>query len=285
MTNSTKSKLLQGLGIVLILEIGLIHLLNAQAEYEEVSYMGWLFVANFTGALIAALGIYRKQLLGWMVGLVVAIGSIVGYSWSRTRGMPGMQIEAWLAPYGIVALALEGIYLLLIINRPWRLVSLASQSEDRSILRYLLPSAGFLALMSISILAYFWDATVFQAYGSHVGSIKQVRELTATDDNVLTNDYGIQVIQVATSMMGGIADVRLRILDPNKAHAFLQNQAAMLVGDQALILAPHMHSHAGSRLKPGQVFVVFFPTEQLIQPGTEVSLVFGKIRTETVLVK
>jgi hypothetical protein len=86
-------------------------------------------------------------------------------------------------------------------------------------------------------------------------------------------------------MMGGIIDVRLRIIDPDKAHAFLQNQAAVLAGDKALILAPHMHSHVGARLKTGKIYVVFFPTDQIIQPGSQVSLVFGKVRTEAVVVK
>jgi hypothetical protein len=86
-------------------------------------------------------------------------------------------------------------------------------------------------------------------------------------------------------MMGSIVDVRMKIMDPNKAHALLQNQAALLVDQQALILAPHMHSHGGTRLKAGKVFVVFFPTQQIIQPGSDVSLVFGNLRVEPVRVK
>ena len=50
-----KSKLFHWLGIFLILETGLLHILTAQAEYEEAAYLGYLFAANFIGALIADL--------------------------------------------------------------------------------------------------------------------------------------------------------------------------------------------------------------------------------------
>jgi hypothetical protein len=49
-----ESKFLHWYGIVLILEIGLLHILTAQSEYEEAAYMGYLFAANFFGSLIAA---------------------------------------------------------------------------------------------------------------------------------------------------------------------------------------------------------------------------------------
>jgi hypothetical protein len=86
-------------------------------------------------------------------------------------------------------------------------------------------------------------------------------------------------------MVGSIVDVRLKIVDPDKAHALLQNQAALLVGQQSLILAPHMHSHNSTRLKAGKMFILFFPTQGVISPGSQVSLVFGPVRVEPVTVK
>ena len=116
-----KSKFLHWLAIILILEIGLLHIITAQGEYEEAAYMGYLFAANFFGSLIAALGIYHKQFWGWMLGLVIAAGSIAGYIWSRTLGMPGMNVEEWFTPYGIVSMSLEGAFILLVLLRPWKI--------------------------------------------------------------------------------------------------------------------------------------------------------------------
>jgi hypothetical protein len=86
-------------------------------------------------------------------------------------------------------------------------------------------------------------------------------------------------------MMGSIVDVRIKVIDTEKAHALLQNQAALLVNQQVLILAPHMHSHTGGRLKAGKIFTIFFPTEKIITAGSQVSLVFGPVRVEPVTVK
>lgn len=280
-----KFKILQWLAIILIVEIGLIHLFTAQAEYEEAAYMGYLFAANFFGALIAALGIYRKQFLGWMLGLFITIASIAGYSWSRTLGMPGMHVEEWFNPYGIVAMALEGFFILLVLFRPWKIQTDKNLLSASSKLRFLIPVGGLLVIASVSALTFRWDAAVAKAFGYHIGSLAQVSKTTATSFADLEGKYGIQVLQAATSMMDSIVDVRIRIVDPDKAHLILQNQAALLVNQQALILAPHMHSHIASRLKAGKVFIVFFPTQQILHTGSDISLVFGSIRTEPVIIK
>ena len=281
-----KSKFIQWLAIVLILETGLLHLMTAQGEFEEAAYMGYLFVANFLGSLVAAYGIYRRQLWGWLLGLIIAIGSIAGYALSRTQGMPEMEVEEWLAPYGIVAMAVEGIFILLFIFRPWKIAADESlPSAIRQSLRYAQPLVGLVVLVLISVFTYRWDNRMTLAFGYHVVSLEQVIDLPATSLSKLEDQYGLQVSLVATSMMNSIVDVRLKIIDPEKAQLLLKNQAALLVNDQSLVLAPHMHSHTGTRLKAGKVFIVFFPTQRIIHTGSDVSLVFGNARIEPVVVR
>jgi len=281
-----KSKIINWLGIVLILEIGLLHLMTAQSEYEEAAYMGYLFVGNFCAALLAAYGIYRRQLWGWLLGLFIAIGSIAGYVWSRTRGMPGMEMEEWLSPYGIVAMTVEGLIILLFILRPWKIpVDKLLPSTAQRPLRYIQPVAGLFILVLITAFTSRWDATVTQAFGYHVVSLDQVLNTHVTSFSELEEQYGVRVSLVATSMMNSIVDVRLKIIDPDKAQTLLRNQAALLVNQQSLVLAPHMHAHTGNRLKAGKVFIIFFPTQQEIHTGTEVSLVFGLERVEPVIVR
>jgi hypothetical protein len=281
-----KTKFVFWLAIVLILQIGLIHLMTAQGEYEEAPYLGYLFAANFFAALFAAYGIYRRQRWGWLLGLLIVVGSLAGYIWSRTLGMPGMHVEEWFNPYGIVALSLEGIFVLLFLLRPWKIPAAdAPTSRGNNFLRYLLPITGVSTLVLISAFTYRWDVNVTQAFGQHIGSLDQVRELPVTPIAELEQQNGVQVALVANSMMDSIVDVRLRIVDPQKAHALLQNQAALLVDGQSLVLAPHMHSHVGSRLKVGKMFIIFFPTQQEIHRGSEVSLVFGSERVEPFVVR
>ena len=279
-----KSKIIYWLAIVLILEVGLLHLLTAQAEFEEAAYMGYLFMANFLGALAAAYGIFRNQLWGWLLGVFVAAGSVAGYIWSRTLGMPGMEVEEWLSPYGIVAMTVEGIFLVLFLFRPWRNY-VDSRSFFTGKAKVFSSLAGVVVIAMIGIFAHQWDTATTQAYGYHVGSLEQVRDTPATSYTELEDEYGVQVSLVAVSMMDSIVDVRIKIIDPDKAHTLLQNQAALMVGDQTLILAPHMHSHNTTRLKTGKIFSIFFPTQQIVSPGGEISLVFGQVRVEPTVVK
>lgn len=277
-----KSKLLQWLAITFILEIGLIHILNAQAEYDEAAYMGYLFAANFFASLLAALGIYRRQAWGWYLGLAIAAASIAGYTWSRTLGMPGMNVEEWFAPYGVAAMTLDGAFVILALLRPWKI---NGEEMSLSALHFLLPASAFALVAVIAVVVFRWDSQVPQVYGLHVGTFEQVSETPPTSTLDLVDKYGVQVSLAATSMMDSIVDVRLLIVDPDKAHTLLQNQTALYVDRQELILAPHMHSHILTRLPAGKVFVLFFPTRQVVRMGSSVSLVFGSVRTEPMTVQ
>jgi hypothetical protein len=280
-----KSQLIRWLAIVAIIEIGLLHIMNAQAEYEEAAYMGYLFAANFFGALVAAWGIQHRQMWGWILGLFIAAGSIAGYAWSRTLGMPDMNVEEWYNPYGIVALALEGVFMLLFFLRSRLPEDTTRAAPTPAALRVISPVMGLILIGAVGFLTYQWNFDVTLAYGHHVGSLGEVCDTPLTSLAELEQEYGVQVSLVADSMMSSIVDVRLKIVDPEKAYAFLQNQAALLVGQQALILAPHMHSHNTTRLKTGKIFSVYFSTEQIVHPGSEVSLVFGPVRVAPVVVQ
>lgn len=104
--------------VVALLATALIHFVEAPAAFAEAPYKGILFVANGVGALIAAGGIFRGTWSwGWLMGLVVAGGAMVGYVASRTIGLPGIPAEpdAWLEPMGVASLVAEGVVVLLFL--------------------------------------------------------------------------------------------------------------------------------------------------------------------------
>jgi hypothetical protein len=109
------SKFITGTGIVLMLLTAIIHFYDAPDAFSEVAYKGILFVLNGIGALVAAYGIWRGALWGWLFGLLIAGGAIVGYAVSRTVGMPGLPVDPWLEPLGILSLIVEGLFVLLAI--------------------------------------------------------------------------------------------------------------------------------------------------------------------------
>src|SRR5215218_5729672 len=102
---------LAGVGISLIAVVGLIHMIDAPEDLEEGSYLGFLFLANFLGALVAAAGIYRGNRWGWVIGLLLAGGAFAGYVISCTAGLAGLPAEEeWLEPLGVLSLVVEALF-------------------------------------------------------------------------------------------------------------------------------------------------------------------------------
>ena len=276
-------KLLHWFGIALILQTGLIHLVTAQRLYELAPYVGYLFVGNFLASLLAAYGIYRQKTLAWALGAFIAAGSMAGFLWSRTLGLPGMALEEWNTPYGLFALGLETLFLLLLPLRPWKTPP-ASESPART--EYVFPTFALVVIILCSLFAWRWDYAIASQIPphKHIGSLDEVCSTPLTSFEEAEDRYGVRIALVANSMMDTIVDVRLQVVDAKKAESLLVNQAALLVDQQVLVLAPHMHHHAA--IKTGRIFFMFFPTKnKTIQPGSQVSLVFGSVRIAPVAVK
>jgi hypothetical protein len=105
---------LRTLAVVAIVAIGLIHLRLVGDAFGNATYEGLLFVANGVGALVAAVGVYRDRDWGWLLGALVAGGTLLGYVISRTVGLPGLPAEpdAWLEPLGVASLVAEAVFLI-----------------------------------------------------------------------------------------------------------------------------------------------------------------------------
>jgi hypothetical protein len=115
---TTPSPTVKWLAIAAILGVGLIHLLEARDAFGDATYKGLLFVANGAGALIAAFGVYRnRQVVGWLLGLLIAGGAGLAYVASRTVGLPGLPAEpdAWLEPMGVASLVCESLFVILFV--------------------------------------------------------------------------------------------------------------------------------------------------------------------------
>jgi hypothetical protein len=122
-----------GAGIALIAITGLIHLVETPEYLGEMPYIGGLFALSVIGALIAAFGIYRGERWGWMLGVLVAGGSLVCYFLSRTVGLPLFRENTWeefAEPVGLLSLLVEGLFLVVAAN----VLSNRSTSNERGIL-------------------------------------------------------------------------------------------------------------------------------------------------------
>jgi hypothetical protein len=91
-------KALRWAGVLLIVACALIHLISAPDHLQEATYVGVLFLANAAGSLVAAFGIYRDRLWGWLLGALVAGGAFVLFMVSRLIGLPAYQehVGMWI---------------------------------------------------------------------------------------------------------------------------------------------------------------------------------------------
>ena len=109
-----------GVGIALILLSGLIHLWLAPEHFEEATYLGGLFVAEFVSTIVAAVGIYRDQEWGWILGVLIAIGAIVAYVVHGTIGLPIVGTEELFEPMGVLTKIIELLFLGVVVYRSVR---------------------------------------------------------------------------------------------------------------------------------------------------------------------
>jgi hypothetical protein len=101
-------------------------------------------------------------------------------------------------------------------------------------------------------------------------------------DAAFAEQFGIQVLQLAPSMMDSIVDVRMRILDKTKAEALLSDHDRIPIllvdGGKAILTAPNQHIHQRG-LKNGGVYYALYPNpNHVVERGTQVSVQFGDLR-------
>ena len=172
------SKYLRWIAFYIIIENGLLYFVRAQTQYDKAAYLGYLATGSFVLSFLAALFIYKKFFIGWVIGLVTSIGSIAGYVLTRTVALPGLAIEPWNYPYGILSSAVSALFILLfLISHPWKSsnTDVVAGLQQRSFLKRLLPLTGLILVGVVSLGAYQWDRYAFEAgYHVHVGSLGAV---------------------------------------------------------------------------------------------------------------
>jgi hypothetical protein len=125
-------------GAYLISFVGLLHLLEAGEHFSYAPYLGILFLLNFAGSAVAALGIlWTRQRWAWLLGVAVAGGALAALLWSRVVGLPGFPegVGQWFNFLAWMAVAFElpflALSLLALTSRGRRLVGAEQQRIDR----------------------------------------------------------------------------------------------------------------------------------------------------------
>jgi hypothetical protein len=107
----------------------------------------------------------------------------------------------------------------------------------------------------------------------------------------LADQYGVRVNLIAVTAAGGLVDVRLKILDAEKARLLLQDSSdipSLLVGDgDAVLTAPEDATGQllNNLIDDGNVFLAFPNVGSVVQPGMLVTVRFDEIGLEPITVK
>lgn len=98
-----------------LLALALIHLLDLQSKLHETPYLGGLYIALIVASLITAqLLMLRDNALLNAAAALIAVGTMAGYVFSRTTGLPSSSgdIGNWLEPLGLASLFVEAVIVL-----------------------------------------------------------------------------------------------------------------------------------------------------------------------------
>ena len=145
--------------------------------------------------------------------------------------------------------------------------------------RYLIPVVALMVLIPVNYSVYQADVNFPEYDHAHVFFLWQVRLQPQISSQTFEEEYGMRISLVARTAMNGIVDVRMKVLDPEKAEELLgDGHFAILVGDK-LIQGPHVARH----MLANKTIIVMFPNQgQIVQSGTPVSLVFENLRLDPV---
>ncbi len=101
----------RAIAVVGLAGIALVHVLNAPSTFDETPYLGWMYVALILGSVALAATLIRdSDPRAWAAAGALALSVIVGYTLSRTTGLPQSSgdIGNWSEPLGIASLFVEG---------------------------------------------------------------------------------------------------------------------------------------------------------------------------------
>lgn len=102
----------------------------------------------------------------------------------------------------------------------------------------------------------------------------------------LEEAYGLHVNLVAVTAAGGFVDVRIKIVDGEKAKALLsdkKNFPALSVSNRIILNAPEDVKSQEIRFEnDGTMFIMFANSSGVVKHGTPVKILFGNIQVGTI---
>jgi hypothetical protein len=134
------------------------------------------------------------------------------------------------------------------------------------------------ALIAAGILGY-------NAFRASQTAASQAQTIPITQ-STLEENYGLRVQLLAVTAAGGLVDLRLQIVDADKAKAFLQDSAnfpALRVGEGVVLRTSEDVAKQEIQFENGKSIFVLYPNSaNTLKPGDPVNIVFGDRQVEAI---
>lgn len=164
-----------------------------------------------------------------------------------------------------------------------------NQLNDMDHKTYAKRRASVLLVALLAVLLFGGCAPAWEAIPS-VNPSKEANISAATQHisaETLESAYGLRVQLLAVTAMGGMVDLRLRVVDAAKAEAMLADPAAyptLRIGDGGVTLTTSEENRQpADTLKEGALLIALYPNlANAVTPGTPVTVVFGAIQLEPI---
>jgi len=143
--------------------------------------------------------------------------------------------------------------------------------------KYLLLAIILVILLALGLYSY----NAFRA----ASQPQQAGTVTITQ-GVLEENYGLRVQLVAVTAAGGLVDLRLQIVDAEKAKALLEDSAnlpALRVGDGVILRTSEAAAKQDIQFENGKSIFVMYPNSgDALKPGDPVNIIFGDLQLEAI---
>jgi hypothetical protein len=129
----------------------------------------------------------------------------------------------------------------------------------------------------------------YNAFRAFRTSSPQSGGVSTIAQSALEENYGLRVQLVAVTAAGGLVDLRLQIVDAEKAKAFLADRTnfpTLRVGDSVVLRTSEDVATQEIQFENGKSIFVLFPNAgNTLKPGDPVNIVFGDLQLEAIQAK
>ena len=145
-------------------------------------------------------------------------------------------------------------------------------------------SAVIAVTLIILIVLGIYEFNAFQA----ARATSPQTEFTSITQNAFEEMSGLHIQLLAVTAAGGLVDLRLQIVDAEKAKAFLDDQThypALRAGDEVVLRTSEEAVAAAQdiQIENGKSIFIMFPnTGNILKSGDSVNIIFGDLQLEAI---